>query len=319
MSEFLLEVDKLSISYLMGKNKFRALKNINMKVRRGEVVALVGESGSGKTTLIRSIMRVLPKSAIIEEGKILFEGIDILKLSEEEMLKIRGKKITMVFQDPVSHLNPVMTVREQIVESLMLHRRMTEKEAEEEALRLLSLMRLKDPKRVLSLYPHQLSGGMAQRVLIAMALSSNPSMLIADEPTSALDPTVQVRILSLLKEIHEKENLTVLIVTHDLSVVAYMADYVYVIYGGRIMESGNVFRLFKNPVHPYTRELLLSLSGKANGESARAIKEFSEDGCPFAPRCPLADEKCAAGFPPYIEIGDGLYACYNADKGGFVS
>lgn len=309
MSSTLMKVERLSVSYLVGDKKFRALRNISMSVPKGSVVALVGESGSGKTTLVRTIMRVLPKSAKIESGDIFFEGINLLKLNEEDMGKIRGKKIAMVFQDPISHLNPVMTVKEQIVESIELHRGLKGKEAEEEAVRLLSLMKLKEPRRVLSLYPHQLSGGMAQRVLIAIALASNPSLLIADEPTSALDPTVQVKILSLLKEIHEKENLSILMITHDLSVVAFMADYIYVIYGGKIMEYGDIYGIFRDPLHPYTRELLMSLTGRSYENGSRILKT-SEEGCPFAPRCPIASDMCLKSFPPYVEFNNRGVACY---------
>jgi oligopeptide/dipeptide ABC transporter ATP-binding protein len=314
MSDPILQIENLSLSYLVGDTKFRALKSVSMSVPRGSVVALVGESGSGKTTLIRSIMRVLPKQAVIEEGKIYFEGKDLLNLNEEDMLKIRGKKISMVFQDPISHLNPVMSVKEQLIESIELHRNLRGKEAENEAFRLLSLMRLKDPQRVLNLFPHQLSGGMAQRVLIAMALASNPSLLIADEPTSALDPTVQIRILSLLKEIHENENLTILLITHDLSVVAYIADFVYVIYGGRIMEYGNVHRIFGRPLHPYTKDLLLSLSGKSFSEPKKS-GTLLEDACPFAPRCPQAIEACFKQFPKYVNLNGGVVACHSVNVG----
>ncbi|MGC8997704.1 MAG: ABC transporter ATP-binding protein [Fervidicoccaceae archaeon] len=309
MTEALMKVEGLSVSYNVGERKFRALRDVSMEIPRGSIVALVGESGSGKTTIVRTIMRVLPKSAEIEGGSILFEGRDLLKLDEREMEKIRGKKIAMVFQDPISHLNPVMTVREQIIESIELHTGLRGKEAEEEALRLLSLMRLKDPQRVLSLYPHQLSGGMAQRVLMAIALSSRPSLLIADEPTSALDPTVQVKILNLLKEIHEKESLTILMITHDFSVVAYMADYIYVIYGGRIMEYGDVYSIFKEPLHPYTKELLISLTGKGFDVMEKKTK-LSNEGCPFAPRCPFALDKCWEVFPDYMENDGRGVACH---------
>jgi len=313
MGELLLSVKDLSVSYLSGGRRFRALKSVEMEVPRGSVVAIVGESGSGKTTLVRTIMRVLPRYAVIESGKITFEGENLLELTEEDMTKVRGRKIAMVFQDPVSYLNPVMTVGEQIFESLEIHRGLRGKEAVEEAVKLLSLMRLKDPERVLNLYPHQLSGGMAQRVLIAMALSGNPSLLIADEPTSALDPTVQVRILNLLRDIHEREKLTILIITHDLSVVSYIADYVYVMYGGRIMEYGDVFRLFRNPLHPYTKELLINLMGKT-AEIIRKAGSFSEEGCPFFPLCPLAEEVCARLFPPYMKIDSGGVACHAISK-----
>jgi oligopeptide/dipeptide ABC transporter ATP-binding protein len=313
----MLYVKDLRVYYYTGVRIVRAVDGIDLETKPGQTIAIVGESGSGKTTLAHSILRILPRNAKIVGGQILYKGIDLLRLSEEEFSKIRGRDISIVFQDPYSYLNPVLTIREQIGEVLIYKLGMREEEADEEVIKLLSMVKIRDPKRVAQYYPYQLSGGMAQRVMIAMALASRPSILIADEPTSALDPTLQIEILKLLKDLKKSMGFSILLITHDLGVVSFMAEYVYIMYAGKILEHGDVKTIFKDPKHPYTQALLASLPDiRKNNMELTPIRGSIPDlsnppmGCRFSPRCKFAMEICTKAEPKLIEVGRSHVSCF---------
>jgi peptide/nickel transport system ATP-binding protein len=312
----ILEVRGLKTYYYLPDRVIHAVDGVDLSVPRNSVVAIVGESGSGKTTLVHSILRLLPRHGRIVEGQILFEGTDLVKLGDEAMAGIRGRKIAMVFQEPVSYLNPVLTVGEQVGEVLEVHRGMPRREAKERALELLRLVRIPDPERIYGYYPHQLSGGMAQRVVIAAALACDPSLLIADEPTSALDVTVQMQILALFRELQKRLGLSIILVSHDLAVVAYMADYVYVMYGGKICEYGGI-EIFRSPKHPYTQALLsAALDLRKRWEGLLVLRGSVPDladppsGCRFHPRCPYAMKVCAMVEPGIGVTDHSGVACH---------
>lgn len=312
-----LEIRGLKVYYYTGKKVYRAVDGVDLSIASGSVVAIVGESGSGKTTLIQSILRVLPREARIVEGSIVFEGVDLTRLGDRDMDKIRGKKISMIFQDPHSYLNPVLTIGDQFSDYLVHSLGYRRDDAREEAIRYLAMVGINDPERVARSYPYQLSGGMAQRVMIAMALAGKPSLLLADEPTSALDPTIQLQILRLLKDLRNRLGFSVLIVTHDLSLVAYIADYVYVMYSGKICEHGSVRSIFKKPMHPYTQALLSSaMDIRRPGIEYRVLKGSIPDlsnpppGCRFYDRCPYAMERCRLEEPLLRRIGEQGVACH---------
>lgn len=316
----LVDIKNLTIEYEVKSKKIRAVNQVNMKIYENECVALVGESGSGKSTIAFSILRVLPPQARVINGKIIYKNIDLLTLSEDEMTKIRGKEISIIFQDPASYLNPVYRVGEQLTETIILHNPdLNKNEAYEKAIDLLRKVRIPEPERVFRMYPFQLSGGMAQRVLIAMALSSNPRLLIADEPTTGLDVTVQAQILKLLKSLKNTLNLSILLITHDLGTVAYMADRIYVMYLGEVMEEDKAHSLFSQPIHPYTR-MLIAASKKIYGIGDTTIKDKAEavdlnklkvevpvgnlnNACKFFDRCLYSINKCKAK-PPYFQINE---------------
>jgi len=307
----LLSVRNLKVTYVVGRNKIRAVNGVSLDVYENECVAIVGESGSGKSTLALALMKLLPESAVIEDGQIIFKGVDIIKLNEEELHKIRGKDISMIFQDPTSYLNPVYSVGEQLVETILTHNNGLEKrEAVSKAVDLLNKVGIPEAERILKYYPHQLSGGMAQRVSIALALASNPSLLIADEPTSALDLTIQAQILKLLRDLMTKLSLSIILITHDLSIVAYLADRVYVMYMGKIVEEDYTESLFKMPKHPYTQLLLNSVKSIYGYEDSlkytkvveQPIAEFT--GCRFRFRCPYTLSRCSVEEPPLIQLSD---------------
>jgi len=317
MDDSILQVKDLKVFYYTDTKIIRAIDGISLNVRKNSAVAIVGESGSGKTTLIHSILKILPSNARIVNGKIIFEGKDLTSLDDEEMKKIRGKKIAAVFQDPLSYLNPVLTIEEQISEVFIYNHGMKKSEAREEVIKLLSMVKIPDPHRVARSYPHQLSGGMAQRVWIAMAIASKPQLLLADEPTSALDPTIQIQILRLLKELKEKIGFSIVIVTHDLSLVAYMVDYVYIMYAGKICEYGEVRSIFKDPKHPYTKALLSSIIDIRNPKREiihlrGTIPDLSlpPSGCRFHPRCPYATDICREVEPHFRRSGGSIVACH---------
>lgn len=236
----------------------KAVNDVSFKVKKGEVVCVVGESGCGKSVTAMSLMRLVSSPGKIEAGEIVYEGKDLLKLSEDDMRAIRGNEISMIFQEPMTSLNPVFTVGQQIMESVILHQKLSKQEARKVAIEMIALVGISDPEKVVDRYPHELSGGMRQRIMIAMALSCNPKLLIADEPTTALDVTIQAQILDLMRDIKSKLNTAIMLITHDLGVVAEMADYVVVMYAGKVIEEGPVEVIFKNPMHPYTIGLLKS-------------------------------------------------------------
>ena len=322
-NEFLLDIQNLDVSFEQQQGLAHALRGVNIRLNSGETHALVGESGSGKSVTSMCIMGLLAiPPGRIDRGQIIFQNRDLIQLNENERRKVRGKDIGMIFQEPGKYLNPAYKIGEQITESLILHFQMEKKAATEKALELLSLVGLGKNRRVLKSYPHELSGGMKQRAMIAMAIACHPALLIADEPTTALDVTLQLQILRLLLKLKDKFAMGILFISHDLGVVKEIADRVSVIYAGKIIESATKNQLFENPLHPYTKLLLLSIPDAAKrGERLRAIPgtvpdaEHIPPGCSFHPRCPLAEDVCRAEIPPDIEYDDGhKAACFLIDK-----
>lgn len=317
----LLKICDLKTHFFTGKNRsgngiIRAVDGIDLHLEPGKTEGLVGESGCGKTVTALSIMKLLPRSGKTISGKILFEGEDLLLKSPREMSKIRGKKISMIFQEPLSSLNPVLRSGKQIEEAIRLHRGMGRTEAEKEAVRIMELVGIPSPGARAKDYPHQLSGGMRQRIMIAMAISCNPSLLIADEPTTALDVTIQAQILELLKKLIKEIKTSMLLITHDLGIVAELCDRVSVMYAGNIVESGSTRAIFKNPQHPYTLGLLnaiprvdLDLDRLAVINGAVPNLAHPPGGCRFNPRCGEHDEICHRNKPPPVEVEPGHFVC----------
>lgn len=304
-----LEVKDLEISFDTYAGKVRAIRNVSFDLNEGETLAIVGESGSGKSVTTRTIMRLLASNANIDNGSILFEGEDLVHKSEKEMQKIRGKEIAMIFQDPMTSLDPTMTIGKQVAESLRIHNKVSKKEAMASALELLKLVGIPDAEKRLKNYPHQFSGGQRQRIVIAIALVCYPKVLIADEPTTALDVTIQAQILELLKDIQQKINTSIIFITHDLGVVANVADRVAVMYGGRIIEVGTAEEIFYNPQHPYTWGLLGSMPTlEGTGDRLYAIPGSPPDllkpptGDAFYPRNEYALKIDTQQAPPFFEV-----------------
>ena len=297
-----------------------AVDDVSFEIQAGETLGLVGESGSGKSVTALSIMRLVQPPGRIAAGRILFKGRDLLTLDERSIRAVRGADISLIFQEPMTALNPVFRVGDQIAEALLVHNRATRAEAREKAIELLRAVRIPDPGARVKDYPHQLSGGMRQRVLIAIALACQPSLVIADEPTTALDVTIQAEILDLLREMKAAFHLSVLLITHDLGVIAETADRVAVMYAGRIVETGPVRDIFRQPAHPYTRGLLASMPGGTPGRRLRAIEGSVPllgalpPGCAFNPRCPDRFEPCTSAPPPDYPAGAEQTAkCYLLD------
>ncbi len=318
-SENLLEILNLRVYYFTFDGVVKAVDNVSLAIRKGESLALVGESGCGKSTLGLSIMRLVPRPGRIVDGKIVLhpDMIDLVSAPESEIRRIRGKRIGMVFQDPMTYLNPVMKIGDQIAEGIMQHERCSREEARKRAIELLAKVRIPDPATIASYYPHQLSGGMRQRVVIAIAISCNPELLIADEPTSALDVTVQAQILDLIKELQEELNSSLLLITHDLGIVAETCDRVAVMYAGKIVEEADVYDLFREPKHPYSEGLLRAAQSIESGSREIVTIEGSvpdllnpPPGCRFHPRCKYAMEKCKIECPPMIDLGNRRVACW---------
>jgi len=308
-----LLVKNLKVSFAALKKELIAVRGISYQLNQGEILALVGESGCGKTVSALSILRLIqePPGKIVS-GEILFAGKDLLKLKKKELQDRRGKGIAMIFQDPMTSLNPVLTIGEQIIETLLRHTSLSRKKAREKSFRLLEQVEIPAPKGKLDQYPHQLSGGMRQRVMIAMALSCSPRILIADEPTTALDVLIQAQILSLLKKIKNDTQMSILLITHDLGVVAEVAERVMVMYAGEIVESGSVNDLFRSPLHPYTIGLMESIPTlESTQQKLSKLKEISGTvpslsqvpfGCPFHPRCSAAETRCKTDKPKLKKI-----------------
>jgi oligopeptide/dipeptide ABC transporter ATP-binding protein len=313
MNNILLSVQDLKVYFSGNERIARALDGISYDVRKGETICLVGESGCGKTVSALTILRIIPQPpGEVMGGKILFNGQDLLELSEEDMQKIRGNHIAMVFQEPMTSLNPVFTIGDQIKEAILVHEQLEKNEILPRCVQLLKDVGIPSPENRLNDYPHQLSGGQRQRVMIAMALACNPDLVIADEPTTALDVTIQVQILDLFKELQEKRNMSLLYITHDLGVVSNIADRIYVMYSGIIVEQGSTRDIFYNPCHPYTQGLLASLpSLKKRGSTLHSIPgavpdpAYKPSGCPFHPRCEYATEICRSQFPEMCDYRDG--------------
>lgn len=315
----LLELKNLKTYFKKKKVNIPAVDGVDLKIHKGETVALVGESGSGKSITSLSIMRLIPSPpGEIVDGEILFNGKDLVKLSENEMCKIRGNEISMIFQEPMTSLNPVLTIGEQIIEVLMYHQKMSKSVARNRAIEMLELVGFSRAKSLIDEYPHRLSGGMRQRVMIAIAMSCNPKLLIADEPTTALDVTIQAQILDLMKDLSEKSDTSILIITHDLGVVSEIADRVVVMYCGQVVEEARVDDLFDEPLHPYTIGLMgsiPSLDGDTNRlysiEGTVPPPEHFPVGCRFAPRCPHAFDRCHNESPSLVSIkGSRSVRCF---------
>jgi oligopeptide/dipeptide ABC transporter ATP-binding protein len=305
--DHLLEVRSLRTFFFTPRGVVKAVNDVSFHLDEGEVLGLVGESGCGKTVTSLSLLKLAPPPARIVGGEVRLRGRDVLLFGEEEIRKVRGAAISMIFQEPGTALNPVLTVGFQIAETIMVHRGLRKREAMAEAVRLLEEVKIPDAARRAREYPHQLSGGMKQRVMIAMALSCEPAILIADEPTTALDVTIQAQILDLMSRLRERRRIAILLITHDLGVVAEIADRVAVMYAGRIVEEAGVRDLFREPRHPYTQGLLRSMPRGGATRASRRLQAIEgavpdllrlPEGCSFAPRCPDVFEKCSAHHPP---------------------
>ena len=308
----LLIVNDLKVYFDTEQGVSKAVDGVSYTVRPGETACLVGESGCGKTVSALSILGLLPQPpAQIAGGEVLFKGRNLLELAEEDLQSVRGREISMVFQEPMTSLNPVFTIGHQIEEVISNHEGVSHKEAEIRILKLLQDVGIPSPKERIHDYPHNLSGGQRQRVMIAMALACSPDLVIADEPTTALDVTIQAQILNLFRELQEKRGMAILQITHDLSVVAGIADRIYVMYAGIVVEEGSVWQIFRDPSHPYTMGLLESLPGRREkGQELATIPGIVPDptmkpsGCPFHPRCNFFLESCRDQFPPMCDFGD---------------
>lgn len=308
----LLEVNNLKTQFKVKRGIVNAVNDVSFSVDKGEILAIVGESGSGKSVTSLSIMGLIRKPGRVAGGSMLFDGEDLSKKTVKEMDKIRGDKISMIFQEPMTSLNPVYRVGDQIIESILTHTRMNKKEARAHAIEMLRLVGIPSPEQRVDDYPHQMSGGMRQRVMIAMALACDPELLIADEPTTALDVTIQAQILDLIKRLRDEIGMAVMLITHDLGVVAETADKVVVMYCGRVVEQADVKELFTEPMHPYTQGLLASIPKMdEDRERLYMIRGMVPDptelpaGCSFADRCDKCTAKCRAAMPALTELKDG--------------
>ena len=327
-AETVLEVEGLSTYFFTRSGVVKAVDDVSFALAKGETLGIVGESGCGKSMTALSIMRLVPTPpGRIVAGSVRLNGVNLLELDESEMRDLRGNEISMIFQEPMTSLNPVLTIGYQIGEALRLHQGMTKSQAMDRAVDMLRLVRIPEPAQRAKEYPHQLSGGMRQRAMIAMALSCNPKVLIADEPTTALDVTIQAQILDLILDLKEQLGTAVILITHDLGVIAETAQRVVVMYAGRKVEECDVDGIFSEPLHPYTNGLLASVPRLAimSGELAPdRLTEISgmvpalndlPAGCVFAPRCPFADAQCQAKYPPYEQKRPGHWAaCWHSDR-----
>ena len=314
----LLEVKNLKTEFKMRKGIVKAVDDVSFSIDQGKVLAVVGESGSGKSVTSLSIMGLLQDPGKVTGGEVLFKGEDLLQKNKKEMQAIRGHHISMIFQEPMTSLNPVYKIKDQLTESIMLHMKLSKKEALERAVEMLELVGIPSARERADEYPHQMSGGMRQRVMIAMALACNPELLIADEPTTALDVTIQAQILELLDEMRKKFNMAVLLITHDLGVVSETADRVVVMYCGKVMENADVKEIFANPLHTYTNGLLKSIPSLEDdseeplymirGMVPNPLKMPS--GCPFSDRCENCMERCRQEMPDLVDIGGHEVRCF---------
>src|SRR5690625_88537 len=313
MTDTILSIENLGVSFKTYNQVVKAVRGVNLDLKRGETLAVVGESGSGKSVTAKSIMQLLPKQkTIIESGTITYEGENLLQYSNTQMERIRGNEISMVFQDPMTSLNPTMKVGKQVMEGLRKHTKLNKQEAYDQAKELLQLVGIPQAEERMNFYPHEFSGGMRQRVVIAMALACDPKVLIADEPTTALDVTIQAQILNLMKSLQKRTGTSIIIITHDLGVVANMADRVAVMYAGNIVETGTLDELFYKPQHPYTWGLLQSMP-KMHQDSSIPLIPISgsppdmnrlNQGCPFAARCPYVMKVCHDHVPPQTSVSN---------------
>ncbi len=318
-----LEIKDLRVSFASEGTRVEVVSGVTLRIPQGKIVGVVGESGCGKTVTALSVMRLIPEPpGRIDGGEILFDGANILDYTERDMRALRGNRISMIFQEPISSLNPVFTVGDQVGEALRTHLNISRKEEKERVVALLRLVGIPDPESRVKNYPHELSGGMSQRVMIAMALACGPEVLIADEPTTALDVTIQAGILELIDDIRVKMGMAVLLITHDLGIIAEVADTVYVMYAGKVVEHAVTMELFKNPKHPYTVGLLNSIpdlrESKARLDAIPGTVPSPDSfpvGCRFQDRCPLVIDKCRREEPPLAERAREHYsACWRADE-----
>ena len=308
---------------MTSNGEVQAVRGVSFEVRRGEIVGIVGESGSGKSITNMTLLKLLPDTAVIKDGRAMFQGQDLTKLSMKELRKIRGEKIAMIFQDPMSSLNPLIPVGEQVAEIIRIHHSDRSREAvKQEILKRFAEVRIPEPEKRYHAYPHEFSGGMRQRVMIAMALANNPELLIADEPTTALDVTIQDQIIRQMRELKEQHGTSIIFITHDLGVIAELCEKVEVMYGGLIMEEAPIDELFEHPSHPYTLGLLESMPSIQQNKAERLIPIPGSPpdmtnppaGCPFAPRCRYARKICAAELPELQPVGEGHSArCWLLD------
>lgn len=311
----ILEVQNLNIGFNLSEGFKQAVYDVSFSLQKSEMLAIVGESGCGKTISTMSILQLLPESAVIKSGKILYDGNDLLSFNQKQMQKIRGRKIALIPQDPMTSLNPLYTIGNQLLEIIELHQGLKGKEAHNVAIEALKKVKIPDAEEKMNAYPHQFSGGMKQRVIIAMALACNAEIIIADEPTTALDVTVQAQIMEILRDIKNNLGVSIILITHDLGVVAQNADKVAVMYAGHIVEQAYAEYLFKNPKHPYTKALL-NVILDINSQSVETIEgqppsiEESISGCPFHPRCKNCMGKCVKEMPKDIEIEKTIVACH---------
>lgn len=315
----LLQIDHLSVAFHTYRGVLEAVHDVSIQVMPGETVGIVGESGCGKSVTSQAAMKLLPaKRAVYKSGHIFWDGRDVLPLSEKEMNHLRGRDMAMIFQDPMTSLNPVLTIGSQLREAMQLHQNLSRSEADAKALKLLTDVGLTSPERRLHQYPHELSGGMRQRCLIAMALSCSPRLLFADEPTTALDVTTEAQVLEVLQDLQQKMNMAVVLISHNLGVIAQMCRRIYVMYAGVVVEQGSAEDIFYQPAHPYTQGLLASLPDPAHkdkiltGIQGQAPDLFHmPQGCRFYPRCPKAMRACKEQEPPLCQKGEGhTYACW---------
>ena len=319
----LLAISDLSVTFATDRGQVQALDGVSLSLNAGETLAVVGESGSGKSVTALSILGLLGDSGRVSDGSIEFGGEDLTKVSDQRLREIRGNQIAFIFQEPMSSLNPVLTIGTQVAEPIWLHHKKSWSEAFEQAGELLQRVAIPDAVKRLEDYPHQFSGGMRQRVMIAMALACQPKLIIADEPTTALDVTVQAQILSLLKNLTKEANSSLILITHDLGVVARYADNVAVMYGGRVVETASARELYKNPQHPYTEGLMASIP-KLDGDPGSRLYTLEgqppdlsnlPSGCSFHPRCPYAQDKCTMTKPTLSEVAPNhLRACFGYER-----
>ena len=321
-TENILELRGLRVTFPLEGEMIHAVNGVDLTLKKGESIGIVGDSGCGKSVTFSTVIRLVKSPPALIEGQVILNGRDIMSLSEKKMQQVRGKEISMVFQEPMRSLNPVMRIGDQIVETLLHHELITKREARARALELLKLVEIPDPEDRLRCYPHQLSGGLRQRVMIAMALACDPQVLLADEPTTALDVTIQAQILDLIRRLQQERGMSVVFITHDLGVVADIVDTVAVFYAGRIVEKADKRTVFKNPLHPYTVGLLncvptLRTTAKRLYviEGATPDPAHLPEGCAFCDRCKYADEVCRTSQPELRDVGGGhLAACHRAGE-----
>lgn len=312
VKENILEVNNLKTSFYTHMGEVQAVRGVNFKMKKGDILGIVGESGSGKSVTALSIMKLIEHPGKIKEGQIILDKMDITSFSNKKMMNIRGNEIAMIFQDPMTSLNPVLSIKNQMTEVIRRHQMLSRKEATEVAIKMLNMVGIPEAEKRINSYPHEFSGGMRQRVMIATALSCNPKLLIADEPTTALDVTIQAQILDIMKRIAKELDTSIILITHDLGVIAGLCKDIIVMYGGMMMEKGPVDEIFYNPQHPYTKGLLKSIPRMDSQEKGRLIPIHGSPpdllsppaGCPFSPRCPHVMKVCTEEVPPIFQIDE---------------